>query len=174
MTGLRELYLDSSEDHLLVPHLLLLLQGQCCAGLESIIIQYNSSITPQQLREIITRCSQLHTLSIAMSNYIIDAELVGLARSCPHLQEITLDCSPKVTEEGVLALAAHCRQLREIHIPYSLVTKETVRQLAQHCRRLTKLQVSVYVRQGDTMVQGYKFYSSKEIRAMREIAVLRL
>ena len=74
----------------------------------------------------------------------------------------------------MLALAAHCRQLGEIHIPKITVTEETVRQLAQHCRRLTKLQVSVYVREGVAMVERSNLYSGKEIRALREIAVLRL
>ena len=48
MTGLCELYLNSAEDHLLVPHLLLL-QGQCCAGLVILFIGSGSSITLQQL-----------------------------------------------------------------------------------------------------------------------------
>ena len=59
MTGLRTLCLNSSNDHLLVPHLLL--QGHL-AGLESLIIKPLSSVTPQQHSEIMARCSKLHTL----------------------------------------------------------------------------------------------------------------
>ena len=160
MTGLHQLYLDSSVDHLLAPHLLLLLQGQCCAGLESIIISSGSSITSPQLCELLRLCPQLHTLNNYKPTCTSDAVLVELARSCPHLQVI-LDGS-ELTEVGVLALAAHCRQLREIDIPYTTVTEETVRQLAQHCRRLTKLCVT------EVMMGYYMQYSSKEIRALRE------
>ena len=163
MTGLRQLYLDGSEDHLLVLHLLLLLQGQCCAGLEGLTIFSDSSITPQQLCELEAGCPQLHTLYINQSTCTSDAVLVELARSCPHLQVI-LDGS-ELTEVGVLALAAHCRQLREIDIPYTTVTEETVRQLAQHCRRLTKL--TVRKKEGERMVGPYQQYYSKEIRVLR-------
>ena len=142
MTGLRELNLCGSEDHLLVPHLLLLLQGQCCAGLESLTIRSGSSITPQQLCELVAGCQQLHTLIIYKPNCTSDAVLVELARSCPHLQEVGL-YSSELTEEGVLALGAHCRQLRVISIGRITVTEETVRQLAQHCRRLTYLEVEL-------------------------------
>ena len=72
----------------------------------------------------------------------------------------------------MLALAAHCRQLRVIDIGRTPFTMETVRQLAQHCRHLINL--CVYVREGEAMAESYKDYSSKEIRALREIAVLRL
>ena len=74
----------------------------------------------------------------------------------------------------MLALAAHCRKLREIHLPYTTVTEETVRHLAQHCRHLTALYLSKYEKEGEAIVQCCDFYSSKEIRALREIAVLRL
>ena len=161
ITGLRELNLDSSEDHLLVPHLLLLLKGQCCAVLESLDIGFYCSITPQQLSELVTVPVQLCTLTIHKSTCISRGVLVELARSCPHLQKVTL-YSGYVTEEGVLALAAHCRQLQEIHIPKTTLTEETVRQLAQQCRRLTKLRVTVC--EGERMVEQY---SSKEIRALR-------
>ena len=157
-TGLRQLCLNSSNDHLLVPHLLVLLQGQCFTGLESLIINPLSSITPQQFSQFVTRCSKLRTLYINNSNCTSDAVLVEQARSCPHLQKVTLYNSNAVTEEGVLALAVHCRQLREIHIPYTTLTEETVRQLAQHCRRLTYL----YLRKHP------EYFSSKEIRALRE------
>ena len=95
MTGLRRLYLDSSEDHLLVPHLLLLLQGQCCAGLENLIIGSGSSITPQQLCELVAGFPQLHTITIYKPTCISDLVLVELAHSCPHLQKVTL-CIPAV------------------------------------------------------------------------------
>ena len=62
MTGLRKLELNNSKDHLLVPYLLLLLQGQCCAGLESLIISLYSSITPPQLNKIVSGCSNLYTI----------------------------------------------------------------------------------------------------------------
>ena len=172
LTGLRQLCLDSPEDHLLVPHLLL--QGHCCAGLESLNIYSRSSITPQQLSELGHGCCKLLTLYIDNPTCTFDTVLVELARSCPNLQKVTLNRSCEVTEEGVWTLAAHCRQLREIDIPFITVTEKTVRQLALHCRRLTKLQVSVHGRQGETMLQCFKFYSSKEIRALRETAVLRL
>ena len=156
-----------------MPHLLLLLQGQCSAGLESLTICNFSSITSQQLCELIAGCPQLHTLNIFKPTCSSDAVLVELARNCPHLQKVTL-YSSEVAEEGVLALAAHCRKLREIHLPYTTVTEETVRHLAQHCRRLTKLYVRVYEREGEVMVGLYKQYYSNDIRALREIAVLRL
>ena len=168
MTGLRELILGSSEDHLLVPHLLLLLQGQCCAGLESLSINKYSNITTQQFFELVIESSKLLVLYINQSICVSDAVLVELAHSCPHLQKVTLHCSSEVTEEGVLTLAVHCRQLREIYIPETKVSEETVRQLAQHCRRLTKLIMSVYVREGETIVVRGRYYSSKDIRALRE------
>ena len=142
MTGLSELYLYSSDDHLLVPHLLLLLQGQCCAGLEILHIHNSSSITSQQLRALILKC--------------------------PHLQKFILYSSEGVTEEVVLALSVHCRQLREIVLPQTIITEETVRQLAQHCRHLTKLSLCVNEREGEVMVVRFKNYSSKEIRELRE------
>ena len=166
MTGLRKLHLDNSEDHLLVPHLLLLLQGQCCAGLESLSIGSDCSITPQQFCGLVAMCSQLHALHISKPTCTSDAVLLKMACSYPHLQKVTLDSNSEVTEEGVLALAVHCRQLREIHIPYTTLTEETVRQLAQHCRRLTELRV--IVRRGDVILGYGKQYSSKEIRALRE------
>ena len=161
MTWLRQLELNCSEDHLLVPHLLLLLQGQCCAGLESLAIGSDCSITFSESIEV---SMQLCTQTIYNPTCSSDAVLVELARSCPHLQRVTLDSS-EVTEEGVLALTAHCRQLREIHILYTTLTKETVRQLAQHCPRLTEL----YVREKEwnAMVGNYRQYSIKEIRALR-------
>ena len=116
-------------------------------------------------------CPHLHTLRISKPTCSTHTVLVELARSCLHLQVVELD-SWKVTEEGVLALAAHCRQLRVISISSITVTKETARQVAQHCRHLIKL--CVYVREGEAMAESYKDYSSKEIRALREIAVLRL
>ena len=93
MTGLRKLYLDKLEDHLLVPHLLLLLQGQCCAGLESLNIYSDSSITAQQLSELVSLCPQLHTLQISKPTCTSDTVLLKLAHSCPHLQKIILDGS---------------------------------------------------------------------------------
>ena len=162
MTGLRQLCLYSAEDHLLVPHLL---QGQFCAGLESLIIMPLSNITPQQLCELVAGCSNLLKLLIRKYTCNSDTVLVELARSCPHLQEITMSSSSEVTEECVLALAVHCRQLREIHIPFTIVNEETVRQLTQHCRRLTKLHVTV--RKGEFMLAHRKQYSNKEIRALR-------
>ena len=158
MTGLRKLELNNSKDHLLVPYLLLLLQGQCCAGLESLIISLYSSITPPQLNKIVSGCSNLYTIQINKPTCTSDAVLIVLTRSCPHLQKITFFYnSNEVTEEGVLALAAHCRQLREIVLHDNKLCEGTVRQLAQHCRRLTKLIVKYNIQ-----------YSSKEIRALRE------
>ena len=168
MTGLRALNLWGSEDHLLVPHLLLLLQGQCCAGLESLYIYSGSSITSQQLSELVARCSNLHTLYIVNSACTSDAVLLELARSCPHLQKVTLYSIGEVTEEGVLALAVRCRQLREIHIPKITVTEETVRQLAQHCRCLTDLCVYLLIKKGERKIAVLKEYSSKQMRAIRE------
>ena len=150
MTGLRELELNSSEDHLLVPHLLLLLQGQCRAGLENLTIRPQSSITPQQLSELVTVFPKLQTVTIYKPICSSDAVLVELARSCPHLQKVTLDSNSEVTEEGVLALAVHCRQLREIHIPYTIVNEETVEEV---------------------MMRHSHQYTSKEIRALREAKI---
>ena len=160
MTGLRQLCLESSEDHLLVPHLLLLLQGQCCVGLESLTIGSDSSITPQLLYELVALCPQLHTLQISKPTCTSDAVLVELTHSCPHLQKVTLDSNGKVTDVGVLALTAHCRQLRELDMPHITVTEETVRQLAQHCRRLTELRV---LHDGTV----FRKLSKREIRAIR-------
>ena len=166
MTGLRELELRSSEDHLLVPHLLLLLQGQCCACLETLAIGLYCSIAPQQLCGLVAGFPLLHKLNIYNPTCSSDAVLVELARSCPHLQKITLDNRSELTGEGVLTLAALRRQLREINIPLTTVTEKTVRQLAQHCRRLTALRVTV--RKGDVMVGHYKHYFSKDVKALRE------
>ena len=169
MTGLRELILGSTEDHLLVPHLLLLLQGQCCAGLESLSINKYSNITTEQFIELLMENSKLLVLDINQSICVTDAVLVELARSCPHLQKFAVYNISELTEQSVLALAVHCRQLREIYIPETKVSEETVRQLAQHCRHLTKLNLWVNVREGEVMIERYMRYSSKEIRALREI-----
>ena len=163
MTGLRELDLNNSEDHLLVPHLLL--QGQCCAGLESLSIGSNSSITPQQLCNILKGCMQLRTILIHHCSCTSDAVLVELARSCPHLQKVTL-WSSGVTEEGVMALAAHCRQLQELDLPKITLSKESVRQLAQHCRHLTS------VIHKNEWSEYNEEWSSGEIREMRELMPL--
>ena len=160
MIGLRKLELYNFKDHLLVPHLLLLLQGHC-AGLERLTIKSDSSITPDQLSEQVARCSNLHTLHIYKSTCTSDAALVELARSCPHLQTVTLIfSSSEVTEEGVLELALHCRQLRELVLLGTTLSKETVSQLVQHCRRLT----SLYVR--NTTARHPECFSSNEIRAL--------
>ena len=98
MTGLRELYQDSPEDDLLVSHLVLLLQGLCCASLERLTIRSGSCITPKQLGELVTGCCKLLVICIINPICITDAVLVELARSCLHLQKITLDSS-EVTEE---------------------------------------------------------------------------
>ena len=166
-TGLRLLHLESSVDHLLVPHLLQLLQGQCYAGLESLYIGPKSSITAEQLSELVSTCPRLDIVYCIHYSCISEAVLVELARSCPHLQKVTL-CFSEVTEEDMLAIAAHCRQLREINLPDNTLTEETVRQLAQHCRRLSKVNIREYVREGGIMVGCCKQYSSKEIRALRE------
>ena len=164
VTGLRELHLESSVDHLLVPHLLL--QGQCCAGLESLTIGSGSSITAEQLSELVSRCTRLNTLYSIHVNCISEAVLVELARSCPHLQKVTLGfCA--VTEKSVLALAAHCRQLREIDLGRTTVSDETVRQLAQHCRRLTSIGRTYHNQ--ETCGVYYKVWSRMEIRALREL-----
>ena len=165
MTGLHNLYLNSSDDHLLVPHL----QQGHCASVEILTIGSDSSITPQQLNELVTGCNQLHTLRIHQPTCTSEEILVPveLARSCPHLQEIILDCRSELTEEGVLALATHCRQLREINIPYIACTVETVKQLAQHCRRLTKLLIGVHFMEGEILLEYRKYYDIKEIKALR-------
>ena len=154
MTGLRELNLGNSED-----------------PLESLTIgsYTGSSITPQQLSELIAGCNQLYTLRIHQTTCTSVEILVPvkLARNCPHLREITLDCRSKFTEEGMLSLAAHCRQLQKINIPYVACTEETVRQLAQHCRRLTKLLIGVHFREGEIVLEYRKDYDVKEIRALR-------
>ena len=166
MTGMREMGLLCSEDHLIVPQLLLLLQQGQCANLSMLYITRESSTTSQQLCELVTYLSQLDTLYSRKHIGTSDAVLVELARSCPHLQKIILysSSSDKVTEEGVLTLAAHCRQLREIHIPLTTVTEETVRQLAQHCRRLTKVHAKLS-KDGKAMEVGF---GRKPLREMRE------
>ena len=162
MTGLRELDLNSSEDHLLVPHLLLL-QGQCCAGLESLSVGSQSSITPQQLRELVTVCTQLQKVSIKKSTCTSYTVLLKLASSCPHLQKVTLH-SRKLAEKSVMALATHCRQLCEIDLAYTALTEETVRQLAQHCRHLTKLHAIVSAERRGRVTRVWCW---REIRALR-------
>ena len=163
MTGLRELDLNSSDDHLLVPHLLLLLQGQCCAGLESLSVGSQSSITPQQLRELVTVCTQLQKVAINKSTCNSYTVLLKLARSCPHLQKVTLH-SRKLAEKSLMALATHCRQLCEIDLSYTTVTEETVRQLAQHCRRLTKLHAIVSAERRGRVTRVWCW---RELRALR-------
>ena len=167
MTGLRELHLESSIDHLLVPHLLLVLQGQCCVVVESIYIGPDSSITAQQLSELVSRCPRLATLYCLHCSCISNVVLVELACNCLHLQTVKL-CFSEVTEEDILALAVHCRQLREINLFEHMLTEETVRQLAQHLHHLTKLNMSLYEKQGEVMVECCRQYSRKEIRALRE------
>ena len=167
MTGLRELHLESSVDHLLVPHLLLLLQGQCYAGLESLYIGPDSSITAQQLSKLVSTCPRLATLYCLHGSCISNVVLVELSRSCSHLQTVKL-CFSEVSEEDILALAAYCRQLREINLLEHMLTEETVRQLAQHLHHLTKLNMSLYKKQGEVMVECCRQYSRKEIRALRE------
>ena len=154
MTGLREVELGGSEDHLLVPHLLLL--GHC-VGLESLIVGSDSSITTEQLSELVLRCSNLHTLYIDHSTYRL---LVAITHGCPRLQNVRLNSS-EVTEEGVLALAVHCRQLRAIDLHGARISERTVRQLAKHCRHLTVLQA--FVQQGDNIYTRKKL-SKRDIR----------
>ena len=161
MIGLRKLFQNNSTDHLLISHLLL--HGHC-AGLESIIIMADSSITPQQFIEIVTRCCKLQTLHITKPTCTSDAVVVDLAHSCPQLQKVTL-YNRVVTEEGVMALATHCRHLRELDICHTTVTEETVRQLAQHCPHLTKLRVKI--KHGDNKDTYMKLYK-RNIRAIRE------
>ena len=134
MTGLRKLYLDCTEDHLLLPHLLL--QGQC-SSLEILYISKYSTITLQQLTAFASQSPQLRILTIKKQEFT-DEVLVELAHSCPHLQKVTLS-SAKLTMKSVLALSAHCRQLRRLDIPETTLTEETVRQLTQHCPHLTSL-----------------------------------
>ena len=153
MTGLREIVLESSEDHQLVSRLLIL-EGHC-AELESLTIKSDSSVTSQLLSELVVGCSNLHKLTIYHPTCISDAVLLALARSCPRLQEVRLSCS-EVTEEGVLVLAAHCRQLQVLCIPRTTVTRETLRYLFHNCRHLTELNMCS------------KRYNSKVIRALRE------
>ena len=161
MTGLRSLYLNSAEDHLLVSRLLVL-QGHC-AGLEKLTVTQYSSITPQQFCELVKWHPQLHALCIEKRSCTSTAVLVELARSCPNLQEVTLE-GRKVTEEGVLTLAVQCRQLRVLDITDTRVTEETVRQLAQHCRRLTYLEVGLNMLEFDTIY-------SKKLRALKETKI---
>ena len=163
MTGLHELYLGSSMDHLLVPYLL---QGQCCADLKIFNIKTLSSITPEQVNELVLGFRQLHTLDINKAITITDAVLVDVARSCPYLQKVTLDRS-KVTEEGVLTLAVHCRQLRQIEMPFITCAKVTIRKLVQRCRRLTELRVCL--KQGEKLHSRWKF-SKQDIKDMRDYA----
>ena len=154
MTGLRYIELDGAEDHLLVPHLLLL-QGQC-ECLERLTIKSYSSINPQQLCELTVMYPKLHTFYSNKSTCTSTDVLVELARNCPNLQKVTLS-SGDVTEESVLVLAAHCRQLQVLSIPRTTVTRETLRYLFHNCRHLTELNMCS------------KRYNSKVIRAVREI-----
>ena len=159
MTGLRMIYLANSEDHLLIPKLLLLLQEHS-ARLKSLTIRSISSITPQQLTEVLKECPQLNTLHVDKRTFTTDAILVALAHSCPHLQKVVLNYST-VTEEGVLTLAAHCRQLREIYIPKLTLSELAVRQLVQHCPHLFELFMNVNNKENERLF-------SKDIRVLRE------
>ena len=165
MTGLHELYLNSSVDHLLVPHLLQL-KGHF-VGLKKLTIWPDSSITAQLLSEFVALCPELHTFEVFKSTGTSDVVLVELARSCPYLQKVTLGCS-EVTEEGVLILAAHCRQLREINLSQISVTEETVRQLAQHCRHLTKLCCNVFTLNEESVVRKWSWREIRLLRGFRE------
>ena len=164
MTGLRRLLLDNPEDHVLVPHLLL--PGHC-AGLESLTVGANSSISLQQLSELIESCCQLQNLVVSCQIQLSYEVLAELAHNCPHLQKVIL-VGCEVTEDGVLTLAVHCSQLREIDIPRTTVTEETVRQLVQHCRRLIKLRSSVPTK---GKYSAYKIWSRRELRELRELHV---
>ena len=167
MTGLRELYLDSREDHLLVPQLLVLLQRHC-VNVDRIITAYGSSISTPQLMDLAARCPKLKTLVGVDSTNVSNTVLVELACSCPHLWKVTV-YSSEVTEEGVLSFAVRCRQMRDLDLGRTTVTEETVRQLAQHCRHLTRLRVNVNVRKGEVSVEHFKDYNHKKIRALRVI-----
>ena len=159
LTGLRELVLDSSEDHLL------LLQNGQFSNLESLYINPNSNITALHLMGLLRGSPLLHTLYIEKPACISNVVLVELAHSCPHLQKFTfLHNSSKVTEKGVLALAAHCRQLRVIDIPMITVKRVTFNQLVQHCRHLAEL----CVRDNRFVTQPYIRYYECEIRELRE------
>ena len=163
MTGLRELRLDSAEDHLLVPHLLLL-----CAGLESLYIHSTSSVTPQQLSEILPECANLHTLDVRKPACISTAVLPVVALP-PHLQKVTLH-NTELMEEDVLTLAVHCRQLQVLNVNNIAVAEETMGKIVLYCRRLTELHIRVTVREREALVERSRHYSSKEIRALREKA----
>ena len=142
MTGIHELRLDSPEDHLLLPHLLL--QGQCYADLVSLVIESMSSICSQQLTKLVSRCPRLEIFYSIHVNYMSEELLVELTRSCPHLQNVTLNCR-YVTEKSVMTIVTHCRQLRVLKLSSIIITEETLNQIIMHCRHLTKLNVSVNV-----------------------------
>ena len=158
LTGLREMDLDSSEDHLLLLH------GHY-PNLESLYIHPNSSINAEHLIELIRGAPLLHTLIVEKSTCTSDVILVELACSCPQLQKVTLFNS-EFTDKGVLALSVDCRQLRVLVLHNSRLTHRSVRQLVLHCRHLTELYVQVS--EGNARAQRYILYSSKEIRELRE------
>ena len=164
MTGLRGLYLSSSNDQQMLPHLLrvLLLQGHC-ASVESITIGSKSNITLSQFCELLRQCPQLQRLELFDHTDFTGLILVELARNCPQLQEITLN-NIEVTEQCMLVLATHCRQLRYVYIPRGLISVETVEKVVMYCRHLTDLHVCGHINGRNRYVD----YSRKEIIMMRE------
>ena len=158
------LKLSISEDHLLVPHLLQLLQGRRCAGLESIAIGSKSNITLSQFCELIRQCPHLQRLELFDHTDFTGLILVELARNCPQLQEITLN-NIEVTEQCMLVLATHCRQLREVYIPRGLVSVEAVKRIAMNCRHLTALCIRGHINRSN---RSSVHYFKKDIRALRD------
>lgn len=133
--GLQELQLSSLSDHALVRDLL---QGHC-AGLQTVLIGFNSSITLLQFAALV-RCNRdLRVVTICHRECTDDAVLIALAQNCPQLQELRLQGqSGNMSDTALLALSTSCPQLRLLSIAQCRqVSEGAVLQLLQ--RRTSSL-----------------------------------
>ena len=144
MTGLRELYLESKIDYLLVPYLLP--QGHC-AGLESLTILWYSNSTLAQFTELIAQCPKLRKLHVFTKQIFSETVLALVARSCPHLQDILL-YTGELTAENVLVLTSHYRQLQKLRYCVDKPSYDIIVKIIMQCRHLTKFEVRVCQRNG--------------------------
>ena len=163
ISSLYELCLNNSTDNALLSQLL---QHEHFSSVRRLHINYDSNITPVVFSQLLARCPQLSSMHIEKRVIFTNTVLVELARSCLHLLEVTLFC--EVTEEDVLALTVHCRQLQKLTYLFTTLTMQTVEQIIHHCPYLIELNGRVYEKEGFAMVERYKTYASKEIRAMRD------
>ena len=147
LTGLRELYVGSHVDHILLPIL-----SQHCLSLEIVRLSEYSSATVEQVVELIQSCSG--TLTVLQLNHASCVESNTLATAlvphCPHLQELVFGSlmvsHPRTTmDSSVLALSWHCPQLRELNMYcHGKASEITLLQLIAACPQLQVLEVPEY------------------------------